>query len=159
MREKEEIMSLGLQLKYLWHDIDVYEFDVSASNGRFSGAAKTYVSIGGLAEAAGALKGFPRELSDVRELQFGAFGRESAGGAVHLRFFCIDGAGHAAVELRFESTSECYSNSSGDGPTQSAQYTAEIEATAVDDFVSELRQLEETKSGVASLRFADLSTS
>jgi hypothetical protein len=142
----------------LWHDIDVYEFDLSASNGRFSGAAKTYVSIGGLAEAAEALKGFPRELSDVGELQFGAFGRESAGGAVHLRFFCIDGAGHAVVELRFKSASDCYSNLSGDGPIQSAQFVAEIEENAVDDFVAELRLSEENRSGAASLRFTDLLT-
>jgi hypothetical protein len=158
MREKEEIMSLGLQLKYLWHDIDVYEFDVSASNGRFSGAAKTYVSIGGLAEAAGVLKGFPRELSDVRELQFGAFGRESAGGGAHLRFFCKDSAGHAVVELRIESDDESNTGSHWNLPEQTAHFFGEVEACAVDNFVVELRLLEENKTGVASLRFADLPT-
>src|ERR1035441_7228277 len=88
MQEKEGIMSIGLQLNYLWHDEDVSEIAVVASNGQFSGAAKTYLSIGGLAEAAEALRGFPRDLSDIRELKFGAFGRESAGGGAHLRFFC-----------------------------------------------------------------------
>ena len=39
-------MSFGLQLKYLWHDVDVFEIEVAASNGEFSGAAKTYISIG-----------------------------------------------------------------------------------------------------------------
>jgi hypothetical protein len=158
MREKEEIMSLGLQLKCLWHDVDVFEIEAVASNGKFSGASDAYVAIGGLAEAAETVKGFPRDLSDVREFEFGAFGRGSAGGAVHLRFSCMDGAGHAVVELRFESEYERDTGSGWNRPAQTANFFGKVEASAVDDFVAELRLLEDNKTGVASLRFADLPT-
>ena len=158
MQEKEEVMNLGLQLKYLWHDVDVFEIEAVASNGKFSGASDAYVSIGGLAEAAETVKGFPRDLSDVREFEFGAFGRESAGGAVHVRFSCMDGAGHAVVELRFESEYERNAGSDWNRPAETANFFGKVEASAVDDFVAELRLLEENKSGVASLRFADLPT-
>jgi hypothetical protein len=156
--EREEIMSIGLQLKYLWHDVDVFELEVAASNGEFSGAAKTYISIGGLDEAAEDLKGFPRDLSDIRELKFGEFGRKSAGGGAHVRFFCKDSAGHAVAEIRIESEDESNTGSRWNLPEQTAHFFGEIEASAVDDFVAELRLLEETKSGAASLRFADSPT-
>jgi len=151
-------VSIGLQLKYLWHDVDVFEVKVMASNGEFSGAAKTYVSIGAFAEAAEVLKGFPRDLSDVRELKFGEFGRESAGGCAHLRFFCKDSAGHAVVEFRIESEDESNTGSQWNLPEQSVHFFAEIEASAVDDFVADFRQLEENKRGSASLRFDGLRT-
>jgi hypothetical protein len=146
-------MKTGFQLKYLWHDIDVYEFEATASNGQFSGAAKAYVPIGGLAEAAASLEGFPRHVSDAREIQLGAFGREFAGGGVSLRFFCKDSSGHAVVEFRFESEDESNTGSRWNLPEQTAHFFAGIEATAVDEFVGELRRLEENKSGIALLRF------
>ena len=142
-------------MKYLWHDIDVFEVEVSASNGNFSGAAKTYVGINYLAEAAEMLEGFPNNVSDIRELQFGASGREFAGGSAHLRFFCKNPAGHAVVELRIESEDESNSGSDWNLPEQTALFYGEIEASAVDEFVAELRQLEKSKSGIASLRFAN----
>lgn len=158
MWEKEEIMRLGLQLKYLWHDVDVLELEVVASNGKFSGASNAYVSIGGLGEAAIALKGFPRDLSDIRELKFGEFGRESAGGCAQIRFFCKNSAGHAVAEIQIETEDESNTGSRWNLPEQTAHFFGEIEASAVDDFVAELRLLEETKSGAASLRFADSPT-
>jgi hypothetical protein len=151
-------MTVGLQLKYLWHDLDVLELKVSASSGKFSGTAETYVSIGGLAEAADALNGFPRDLSDVRELKFGEFGRGFAGGAALLRFFCKDSAGHAVIELRIESEHERNTGSRWNLQEQNAHFLSEIEASAVDDFVAELRLLEVNKSGMASLRFTNSPT-
>lgn len=158
MREKEEIMSLGLQLKYLWHDADVFEIEVSASNGDFSGAVRTYVGIDKLAEAAETLGGFPQDISDVRELKFGEFGRESAGGCAHIRFFCKNSAGHAVAELQIETEDESNTGSRWNLPEQIAHFFGGVEASAIDDFVAELRLLEENKSGVASLRFADMPT-
>ena len=148
-------MSNGFQLKYLWHDNDCREYEASASNGEFAGRVKAYISIGDLAKAAATLEGFPRNLSDTREFQFGAFGRESAGGGLRLRFFCKDPSGHAAVEFRFESEGESNTGSKWNLPEQTANFFGEIEAHAVDEFVVALRQLEETIHGTAWLRFTD----
>jgi hypothetical protein len=148
-------VSSGLKLKYLWHDLDVLEVEVSASNGSFSGASRTYVGINYLAEAAETLEGFPQNGSDVRELQFGASGREFAGGSAHMRFFCKKPACHAVLELRIESEDESNTGSDWNLPEQTAHLFGEIEASAVDEFVVELRRLEENKSGVALLRFRE----
>jgi hypothetical protein len=147
-------VSAGLQVKYLWHDIHVLEAEVTASNAIFSGAARTYIGIEYLAEAAQLLDGFPRNKIDIRELEFGAFGRRFAGGAAHLRFFCNDSAGHAVVEPRIASENESNTGSNWNFPEQNALFFEEIEASAVDEFFSQLRQLNKSKSGVASLRFA-----
>src|SRR5437879_5351738 len=49
------------------------------------------------------LLGFPTQPSDAREISFGAFGREWAGGGVSMKFYCADRSGHAFVESKIES--------------------------------------------------------
>jgi hypothetical protein len=57
---------------------------------------RVYLEIGALEEVSARLAGFPKNPADVREFILGAFGREFAGGAVSMKFYCID-AGHAYV--------------------------------------------------------------
>jgi len=139
-------MDTGFQFGIIWNDDDVFEVRAAAWNGQFGGTANVYVAIGGLAEIATELEGFPSRPSDVREIQFGAFGPEVAGGAVSMRFYCKDAAGHALVEARIESD---YNR------THTAQSTvlfADIEPSAVDTFAAELRRLEADLRGIARLR-------
>src|SRR5258706_16394578 len=128
-------MDTGFQFELLWNDNDVFKIRVSAWNGQFGGSADVFVPIGGLAEAAAKLEGFPHQPSDTREIQFGAFGREWAGGGVSMRFYCKDAAGHGFVEARIES------DYTAAHTAQSALLFAFIEETSVDTFVSELRGL------------------
>ncbi len=95
-------MDKGLQLGAKWHDADVRQIRIACSNGGFGGMADAYVGIGELEQAAQTLRGFPRSATDKREVIFGQFGPEMAGGAASMRFFCADGAGHAHVEIRME---------------------------------------------------------
>jgi hypothetical protein len=136
-------MDKGIQFEILYSDSDLLEFRVAAWNGQFGGTACVYVSIGALAEAAARLEGFPRDPSDIREIQFGVFGPNAAGGAVRMRFYCKDSAGHAVVEARVES---------GQSRPQEAFLFLSIEAAAVDTFVNDLRCLETDPSIVAFLR-------
>jgi hypothetical protein len=127
---------LGLQLEFLWYDDQVLKVRAAAWNGQFGGTADVYLGVGGLAEAAAMLEGFPTKISDCRQIEFGGFGPESAGGAIAMRFSCKDGAGHALVEVRVESDH-------GGAPTaQSAVFIGSVEATAIDTFVAELRSME-----------------
>lgn len=113
-------MDTGLRFAVLWSDADVVKVRSSAWNGLFGGSAEVYVGIGGLAEAAQNLDGFPRSLSDKRQFQFGAFGVASAGGAVTMHFYCKDSAGHALVEVRMES------DQTGEIPAQSVFLVAAV---------------------------------
>jgi hypothetical protein len=139
-------MDTGFRFEIIWNDNDVFEVRAAAWNGQFGGAADVYVQIGGLAAAAAKLEGFPNEPSDTREILFGAFGADWAGGAVSMRFYCKDAAGHAFVEARIES------DYNGAHTAQSVHLFAAIEATAVDTFAIELRRLETNLRGIAVLR-------
>jgi hypothetical protein len=136
-------MDKGIQLGTLYRDVHLLELRVAAWNEEFGGTACVYVGIGALAEAAAKLEGFPRDPSDIREIQFGVFGPDVGGGAIRMRFYCKDSAGHAVVETRVES---------GQRRPQEAFLFLSIEAAEVDTFVNDLRCLEADSSGTAFLR-------
>jgi len=139
-------MGAGVCFEVLWNDADMFEVRVSARNGLFSGSANNYLSIGGLVESAEKLRSFPRNPSDKRTLDFGAFGPQFAGGAATLSFYCGDSAGHASVEVKIESDHR------EKIPAQSVLLISAVEPAAVDSFVSDLSRLEADQRGRAFLR-------
>jgi hypothetical protein len=138
-------MDAGVCFEVLWNDAHMFEVRVSARNGLFSGSANIYLGIGELAESAEKLRGFPRNPSDKRTLDFGAFGPQVAGGAATLSFYCGDSAGHASVEVKIESDYR------GKILAQSVLLIAAVEPAAVDSFVSDLRRLEADQGAGRSL--------
>ncbi len=145
MRTRQFVSEVGFRVEIIYADADLNEIRVSAWNGAFGGATDIYVKIGGLAELAAKLTGFPRDPSDVREFILGEFGREFEGGAVSMKFYCIDQAGHAYVESRIESNTESAR------VWQAATLAMPVEAAGIDRFVEDLRLLEKEKVGVALL--------
>jgi hypothetical protein len=145
VRTRQNAREVGFRLEVIYADADLNEIRVSAWNGAFGGATDIYIQIDGLVEVAAKLAGFPRDPSDVREFILGAFGHEFAGGAVSMKFYCIDQAGHAFVESRIESGAESA------GVWQAATLVMPVEAAAIDRFVEDLRRVEKEKSGVAVL--------
>src|ERR1700722_4810161 len=96
-------MDIGFQVSVVYRDDDLVKVRVTAWNGLFGGTAEVYLGIGQLAEVAAQVQGFPRNLSDNREVILGSFGPDSAGGCIWMRFSCIDRSGHAYVETKIES--------------------------------------------------------
>jgi hypothetical protein len=138
-------MDIGFQFEVIYKDIDLLKVRLSAWNGSFGGATDVYVGVGQLEETAAKLKGFPSRPTDTREVTFGAFGPDSAGGAASMRFFCIDASGHACVESKIES------DSSLGKPIQTVILSLPIEAAAVNSFVDELHRVGRNRSGKARL--------
>jgi hypothetical protein len=145
VRTRQFVSEVGFRVEIIYADADLNEIRVSAWNGAFGGATSIYINIGGLAELAAKLKGFPRGPSDAREFILGAFGREYAGGAVSMKFYCIDQAGHTYVESRIESSAESAR------VCQTARLVMPVEAAGINRFVEDLQQLEKEKAGVALL--------
>ena len=138
-------MLRGIRITYLCHDDDVIQLQIVADNGRFRGTTRVYAGIGELSDIAESLRGFPEDPYDKRQVMFGQFGRKMAGGAVRLRLYCRDMAGHPVIEVRLE----------GD---YTAPYVAEtttafldFEPAALDVFLQELPKLEKQFSGYAAL--------
>jgi hypothetical protein len=137
-------MEHGLRVRYLYHDDDILEVEVSAFNGRFAGSTALYIGRDELSLSANALRSFPNSRSDERDLTWGAFGPESAGGALRLHFRCVDSALHVQVSAQIE-------DSEG---TQSAVMLAVVEPAAIDSFIPELRRIERELGGDAILAFS-----
>ena len=137
--------SVGFRFEIIYKDEHLLKVCISAWNGSFGGAADVYTEADQLKEAAAVLQRFPLDLSDVREVTFGEFGPKSAGGAVSMRFYCGDRAGHTYVDSKIESGHDSA------GKAQSVFMTLTIEPAAVDSFVEELRQLGANQAGQARL--------
>ena len=136
-------MDLGIRFTLLWSDPDVLKIRVSAWNGMFGGVADVYEGVREMTRAAEKIRGFPLTTSDVRALEFGAFGPKTAGGGVKMDLSCTDSVGHAIVDLSLES--DYWS-----GSAQSVHAKLHIEAAAVDEFVAELEKF--GAAGVAALK-------
>ena len=126
-------------------DPDYLGIEIFASSGRFSGAAKIYAGLDELTRFAKVLSGFPRDGKDERSYVFGTKDKDCAGGYCALKFYCRDGAGHAAVDVEFEDDDRYYSEAI-------ARFTFfPFVAAEIDKFVAELRSVEKARSGEAKL--------
>jgi|RhiMetdeSRZDD1v2_1073273.scaffolds.fasta_scaffold132515_2 hypothetical protein len=128
-------MKPGIEVVIVYSDEDLLELLVRGSNGVFSGEARTYTNLETPRAVAETLRGFPTSRHDVRSVQLGAFDTASAGGGAALRFYCLDSAGHAAVDIRFRTDSRY------DGSVDEARFHIRIEAAAVDSFVNQLSRM------------------
>jgi hypothetical protein len=141
----------GIYFKYLYHDNDIIELQVTAFNGRFGGTTNVYVDYTQLSETAKGLEDFPRNSSDNRQFVFGAFGSKFAGGGVRLRFYCKDLAGHVAVEAMVEDDYRFETTESRFETTESATLLLNVEPAAIDEFGLGIRRLENELTGTATL--------
>jgi hypothetical protein len=135
----------GLLIELVWRDQDLTEAMISCANGSFCGTARVYMNPDELPKMAELLDGFPRTAQDDREFQLGPTDLVFAGGAVGLHFHCTDSSGHAAVELKIRADDHV------SGGAGTAEFAISIEAAAVDEFVSQLRELKPGTSGHAYL--------
>jgi hypothetical protein len=140
-----EPINVGLKFEIVYADNDLFQIRISAWNGAFAGTTYVYVGLDQLKETAGKLRGFPSGLSDVREITFGGFGPEWAGGATSMRLYCVDGKGHVCIDLRIES------DHNSDGKAQSVAMLLFIEPAALDRFIQALEKLDADRVAKAFL--------
>jgi hypothetical protein len=126
-------------------DPDYLGLEISASNGRFSGATFIYAGLDELMKFAKALSGFPSGRKDERTYAFGTKDKNFAGGYCSLKFYCQDSSGHAAVDIELEDDDKHRS-------AAVARFSFfPIVAGDVDRFVGELRSVQKTRSGEAKI--------
>jgi hypothetical protein len=145
-------MERGLRIEFVWHDTDLIQVSIRASNGEFCGTARAYINHDDLKNAASILAGFPNSPLDSREFNFGNMDPQFAGGGISIRWFCSDLRGHAVAEMRIAAEAKRESNT-WSRPAQFAHFFADVEAAAVDDFVRELRAFDPYDFPSVSLRF------
>ena len=152
-----------LSFEVLYRDEHLMEVLVTAKNDRFAGASAIYLDSDGqqLIEMANRLTGFPKDIKQVEEIEFGSIQEDGnifeikpgtqakvMTAYLGLRFYCSDRAGHSVVSVKIIEDSWSESpNAIG-----KASFEIRFEPSQLDDFVKEVVELGKSKSGKAILK-------
>jgi hypothetical protein len=134
----------GLRIVVVDPDDDYLGVEVRAASARYAGSTRIYAGLDELSQLASRIEGFPTTAVDDRTYEFGSTDSGIAGGFARLRFFCLDGAGHAALEVTVEEDEQWYAPAS-------AKFAFRIEPAELDRFVKRLRDVQDKRSGEAVL--------
>lgn len=133
----------GLTISVVDPDDSYLGIEVRATGARFAGTTFIYAAFDALGAFAAQIDGFPTSPQDERSYQFGNPDAGTAGGFVTMSFRCVDGAGHAVLDVAIE-----------DDPSisrASARFAFRVAAAEIDRFTKALRDVEGDRSGVAEL--------
>ena len=152
-----------LSFEVLYRDEHLMEVLVTAKNDRFAGASAIYLDSDGqqLIEMSNRLKGFPKDIKQVEEIEFGSIQKDGnifevksssqtkvTTAYLGLKFYCSDRAGHSVVSVKIIEDSWSESpNAIG-----KASFEIRFEPSQLDDFVKEVVELGKSKSGKAILK-------
>ena len=150
-----------LSFEITHRDEEMIQVDVMASNGRYTGTTSFYSDANGkeLFEFVKKLQGFPKEVGQVEEQEFGYtkneilhlkesnLGFKTAMWYVGLKFFCFDKTWHTAVSIVLleENWTE------REEARGQASFELKFDPAQLDEFVQELIVLAESKEGKATL--------
>jgi hypothetical protein len=140
----------GIEFEVMWRDQDAIEYQVRCSNGSFCGDVKMYSGHDGLPKVAEILTGFPLDAKDSRTVELGTFEPGMAGGGIHMKFYCVDSVGHAAVLAKVRADG-CIAM----GEAQSVCLCIPVEAGTIDSFVTQARSVGSKVGAKAYLHMAD----
>jgi hypothetical protein len=130
-----------LSIEIVYSDEHLIETIFKASNGRYAGTTFDYSSADAqeITDLGNLLKGFPKNASHIEETTFGA--------NTHLKFYCLDQLGHAAVHIQIKE------DDWATRPEAIGKASFEIcfEPAQMDQFSDVLLRLGREKSGKATL--------
>lgn len=131
----------GVYFSSVWEDEDLFELEIRASNGRFTGRARCYTTRGQIAELASCIDRFPKSSSD-------AFGFSTHSGDFYsyfsLDFRCVDGRGGVVVRVK---VADIVHFSNAPGTNDVVEFDLGVEPASIDNFVNELAALAQAKIG------------
>jgi len=137
-------MTPGLRISIVDPDEDYLGIEVAADSGRFAGTTRIYAGLDELSIFASQIAGFPTTAEDQRNYEFGSTESGVAGGFALLRFHCLAGAGHPALEVIIEDDQQRHE-------IASARFAFQFAAADLDRFVTRLHHIERNRSGEATL--------
>ena len=139
-------MNHSIDICSVWEDIDLFEINIKANGGSFSGSTNCYSTRENLSKLSEDLEGFPKSLND--EYVFSTGPHDSS--YFTLKFECINSVGHIAIKIKIHekqyhlNTRYIYNEVS---------FESEVEPSSIDNFLKELKHLCKSEIGsmIASL--------
>ncbi len=134
-------MAQYLNIKSIWEDDGLFKIRVTSSNGSFSGQADCYTNREQIGALASAIDGFPTKVG--QEVTFTTGERED------LSYFtislkCVDRSGHVTARVKIAHI-VTYSNAPQEKDI--AEFQFNVEASAIDIFVSNIKRLATSQIG------------
>lgn len=128
----------GIQLRANHVELDPFDLHLNLFSGQVSFATSLYAQIKVLHDFIDVLKSFAAHIrSGICDFQFGKFGREFAGGAVHIRFLIVK---PGEILIRVQAETE-YTLFGGQEESESARLLMVTQASLLDSFIGELEAL------------------
>jgi len=130
-------VEMGIHVEVIGFDVHMMRVSFKCANGYFSGQGEIYADHKWPAKLAEAMKGFPRNPTDSRQLGLGKVDTDCMADGVHMSFYCLDSAGHAVVETKLHGGASLKS-----GELESVALRIPIEPASVDELVRQLEQID-----------------
>ena len=140
----DPIDRLGVHLSSVWEDEDMYEVEIRASNGRFTGKARCYTTREQITELARCVDGFPK--STLHKFHFSTHSGDNFS-YFDLNFRCVDGRGGVVVRVK---VADIVRFSNAPGTNDIVEFDLGLEPAAIDNFAKDLFALAEAKIGEKS---------
>ncbi|MCP5537241.1 MAG: hypothetical protein H7A51_13555 [Akkermansiaceae bacterium] len=134
-----------LRISVVDPDPDYLGIEIYAASERYAGSTRIYTSEDELSEFGRVIEGFPSAASDTRNYVLGTEEDGFAGGYIEFRFYCTDGAGHAAIGIRMtDDMNRNYTEAS-------ASFSFAVTPAEIDTFVAGLMRVAAARSGCVEL--------
>lgn len=137
-----------LELKVIWKDDHMFEMQVTASNGRYSGITEVYDTTDSLAAFANSLYGFPKDeavlVHEAGEMDGYAY--------FQMKFYPFGHAGHIGVQVSME---ENILPPYREIEKVKLKLEIVVEPHAIDVFQKALAQLARKQEGIVTLNGRD----
>ncbi len=139
-------MTPGLTIRVLDFEYGIPNVEICASSDKFSSTNQLNLRLEELKSFANLMAGFPANLCDKRQYEFGRRGRPY-GAYCGFHFLCVDSKGHVAVDI-------CIEDDGGAFEAVVARFRLAFEAAGLDRFVKRLLEIEQERGGEATLPLA-----
>lgn len=131
----------GVYLSSVWEDDDLFELEIRASNGRFTGRARCYTTREKIAKLAICIERFPKSASDAFLFSTSSGDKFAYFG---LDFRCVDGRGSVVVRVK---VADIVHFSNARGTNDVVEFDLGVEPASIDNFANELAALAQAKIG------------
>jgi hypothetical protein len=131
----------GVYLTSVWEDEDLFELEIHASNGRFTGKARCYTTRDQIAQLAHSVDRFPQATSDT--FGFSTHAGENSS-YFSLDFRCINGLGYVVARVK---VAEIIHISNASGTDDIVEFDLNVEPASIDIFAAALAALAQAEIG------------
>ena len=142
-------MNPYIEIKKIWSDDDILEFEIIFSDGQSLFTTTTYLGYSTFDEAVEKLDKFKEHFyGGICDMEFGAFGEEYANGAIHMRFH-FPKPGNLYITVKGQSDFKDFSMKK---VASECTLYIKSEAGLLDTFISELKSIQKKYSEEAKLK-------